>query len=192
MSTALNGRTVVLGLGNPVLADDAAGLRVVAELSRLLAAGPVHGVDVLASTRAGFELIDMLRGYSRAVIVDCLEVPAPVPGKVRRLTLDDVAGSARLTNQHEISLAAAFAMAKQLSVAMPESVAIYALEAGDARTLSEELTPKVAAAVPELARQLYEQLAADAPDAEPPLDDELRARRAYYAPQMDFSADTGE
>jgi len=192
MGRAHNGRTAVLGLGNPVLADDAAGLHLAAELQRLLRARPLAGVDVLASTRAGFELIDLLRGYSRAVIVDSLDVPQPVVGRVRQLAVDDVAGSARLTNQHELGLAAAFKMADQLGVPMPVEVTVYAIEAADVRTLSEELTPEVAAAVSALAERLHAELAERAPETEPPLDDELKARRDYYAPDAAWLADSRE
>jgi hydrogenase maturation protease len=192
MSKTHNGRTAVLGLGNPVLADDAAGLHVAAELQRRLRAQPVAGVDVLASTRAGFELIDLLRGYSRAVIVDSLDLPAPVAGRVRQLTIDDVSGSARLTNQHELGLAAAFELAAQLGEAMPLAVTIYAIEAGDVRSLGADLTPAVAAAVVELAKRLYTELAARAPAEDPPIDGELLARRAYYAPDGAWLADPRE
>jgi hydrogenase maturation protease len=192
MSNTHNGRTVVLGLGNPVLADDAAGLHVAAELQRRLRAEPVTGVDVLASTRAGFELIDLLSGYSRAMIVDSLDLPAPVAGRVRHLTIDDVSGSARLTNQHELGLAAAFDLASQLGEAMPLEVTIYAIEAGDVRSLGADLTPPVAQAVVELAARLYTELAARAPAEDPPVDGELLARRVYYAPDDAWLADSGE
>ena len=176
------GRTVVLGLGNPVLSDDGVGLAVAAEVKRLLAEEPIPGVDVLASTRAGFELIDLLRGYARAIIVDCLTLPDPVPGRVRRLGLDDVAGSARLINAHEISVAVAFRLAQQLAIPMPGEVEILAVEAADTSTIAEGLTPAVAAAVVPLSRVIYDDLRRKAPPYDPPDSDEFRNRRAFYPP----------
>ena len=41
--------------------------------SELLDEEPIPGVQVLTSTRAGFELIDLLAGADRAILVDCLE-----------------------------------------------------------------------------------------------------------------------
>ena len=176
------GRTVVLGLGNPVLSDDGVGLAVAAEVKRLLAEEPIPGVDVLASTRAGFELIDLLRGYARAIIVDCLTLPDPVPGRVRRLGLDDVAGSSRLINAHEISVAVAFRLAQQLAIPMPGEVEILAVEAADTTTIAEGLTPAVAAAVVPLSRVIYDDLRRKAPPSDPPDSDEFRNRRAFYPP----------
>ena len=143
---------VVLGLGNPVLRDDAVGLEVANEVERLLGAHPLPGVRVLRSARAGFELIDLLAGSSHAVIVDCLEALDTVPGTVRRLTLRNFAGSARLVGPHEISIADAFDLARRLNIDMPRKVELLAVEGGDTHTLGEEMTPEVAAAVQPLAR----------------------------------------
>jgi hydrogenase maturation protease len=150
--------TVVLGLGNPLLSDDAVGLRVAAALQDLLEDDPVAQVRVLASTRAGFELIDLLAGASHAIIVDCLVVPRPVPGAVRQLTLQDLAGSARLIGAHDISVAVAFDLAAALGIQMPETVEILGVEGVDTQTVSEHLTPEVETAAASLARELHARL----------------------------------
>ena len=148
-------KVVVLGLGNPVLGDDAVGLHVAAQVEQLQREKPVDGVTVLTSARAGFELIDLLAGFTHAVIVDCLEVPDPAPGRVRRLGLSSVSGSARLVGVHDIGLADAFELARTLRVEMPRTVEILAVDGGSTRTLSEEMTPLVAAAVAPLARAVH-------------------------------------
>jgi hydrogenase maturation protease len=153
-----SGATIVLGLGNPVRYDDAVGLRVAEAVERLLDAEPLPGVRVATSTRAGLELIDLLSGASRAVIVDCLVVPDPVPGRVTRLTLDDVAGSARLVGAHDVTVATAFKFARAAGVPMPDAVDIYAIEAADVDRIEEGLSPAVAAAVPALALAIYHRL----------------------------------
>jgi hypothetical protein len=52
-------RTVVLGLGNPILSDDAVGLAVAGDLERRLAVEPLPGVG-WRPARGSFELIDLL------------------------------------------------------------------------------------------------------------------------------------
>lgn len=145
----------VLGLGNPVLTDDAVGLHVAAEVERLLREHPIAGVSVLTSTRAGFELINLLTGFTHAMIIDCLELPEPIPGHVRRLDLNMLSGSARLVGVHDISVADAFELAATLGTRMPGTVEIYAVEGGDTQTISEEMTSVVSAAVSPLALALY-------------------------------------
>jgi hydrogenase maturation protease len=179
-------RIAVLGLGNPVLCDDAVGLRVVEHLRHLLEEDPVRDVDVMASTRAGFELIDILQGYEHAIIVDCLDLPEPTPGRVRSLDLTHFQGSARLNAPHEINLHTAFGFAERLGIPMPGTVEIYAVEAADVRTLTEEMTPEVAASVEPLARELHAALkdrvskssgSKDGGETSPP--------RPYYSPWED-------
>jgi len=152
------GTTIVLGLGNPVRFDDAVGLRVAEAVERLLAEGPVPGVKVLTSTRAGLELIDLLTGASRAIIVDCLVRPDAVPGRVSRLTLGDVAGAARLVGAHDVTLGHAFELARAAGVPMPDEVEIFAVEASDVDRIEEGLSPAVAAAIPALAREIHRRL----------------------------------
>jgi hypothetical protein len=71
--------TVVLGLGNPILSVDAVGLRVAASAEHLLQADPMDTMTVVTSTRAGFELIELLTGAEDASIVNCLDLPEPDP-----------------------------------------------------------------------------------------------------------------
>lgn len=154
MNGSRHGRTVVLGLGNPVLCDDRVGLAVADAVERLLRQSPAPDVDILTSTRGGFHLIDILQGYARAILIDCWTSPVPKPGRVRRLNVTLAAGSARLVSPHDISIAEAFRFAALLSIPMPEQVTIYAVEAADTETLCESMTPLVEAAVEPLARRV--------------------------------------
>jgi hydrogenase maturation protease len=149
---------VVLGLGNPIVSDDQVGLEVARQLAGLLELAPVADVDVRTSTRGGFDLLDLLSGYDRAILVDCVAVPHPTPGTIRRLRLDEVAGSARLINSHGFGLADVYLLAERLDIPMPQQLEIYGVEAADTSTLSEEMTPAVHDAASLLARDLHELL----------------------------------
>ncbi|MBN2430110.1 MAG: hydrogenase maturation protease [Acidobacteria bacterium] len=188
-NACLSPSIVVLGLGNPILCDDAVGLRVTAVLRELLAAQPVAGVEILQSTRAGFELIDLLSGFRTAIIVDSLVVPEPVPGRVRELRLADVGGSARLNAVHEINLATAYQLAKTLAIPMPATVEIYAVEAAEVHLVTETMTAAVAAAVAPLARRILGRLwwlaGEDATAGATPTAEAGRSRtysRSFYPP----------
>ena len=147
--------TVVLGLGNPILGDDAVGLRVAAELERLLGDDPVTDVRVVTSTRAGFELIDLLAGARHAIIVDCVEAASPEPGRIRQLDLQHVSGASRLIGPHDISVGVAFELAGTLGIRMPETVEIYGIEVADTQRFGEALSPAAEAAAATLARELH-------------------------------------
>jgi hydrogenase maturation protease len=151
---------VVLGLGNPLRGDDGAGLRVAERIEELLRDRPIRSVAVRTSTRAGLEVIELLTGFARAVVIDCVEAPDPTPGRVRRLTLDACPGSARLVGAHDLSLSDAFALARATGHPMPDEVEIYGIEAADMHAIGEGLSPAVAAAVGALAAEIHARIAA--------------------------------
>jgi hydrogenase maturation protease len=148
---------LVLGLGNPVRGDDAVGLRVAEAVERLLQGAPIPGVSVATSTRAGLDLIPLLEHADAAIIVDAFESPDAVPGRVRRLGVDDVSGVQRLVGVHDVTIGAALALGRESGLQMPGAVEIYAVEAGEVGFIHEHLTDAVAAAVEPLAREIYER-----------------------------------
>jgi len=72
-----------------------------------------------------------------------------------KLDLENFSGSSRLNNQHDLSLSAAFALAERLGIEMPDDVSILGIETADVRTINEELSPEVEAAVSPLAVQIH-------------------------------------
>jgi hydrogenase maturation protease len=151
--------TVLIGLGNPVCGDDAVGLRVAERVQALLAARPVAGARVVTSTRGGFELLELLSGYDRAIVVDCLATEGAVPGTVRELDLHDVRGCPRLVGGHDIGLAEVVELGRVVGARMPERIEIVAVEADGVDRIEERLSPAVASQVEPLARQLHQRLA---------------------------------
>ena len=61
---------------------------------------------------------------------------------------DAFTSSRHLTSSHQISLPTALRLAEELKVPMPERIDVLTVEALDLETLTEQLTPQVAAAVP--------------------------------------------
>lgn len=74
-------KTLVLGLGNPILSDDGVGLRVAAGLEGRLG----EGVTVIEASLAGLDLLELLSGYDRAIIIDAIQTEGGQPGRIYRL-----------------------------------------------------------------------------------------------------------
>lgn len=77
----------VLGIGNTVMTDDGAGVKVVQKLAteyRL----PPH-VDVMDGGTLGLDILPRLEGIQRLIIVDAVET-GEAPGTCIRLTGDDI------------------------------------------------------------------------------------------------------
>lgn len=141
---------LVVGLGNPLLGDDGAGWRVVAEVDRRLAAHPEpQPVELDRLAVGGLGLMERLIGSGRAVIVDALDAGPDPPGTVVLLHVDDLPSSiGHLDGAHDASLAAALAAGRAMGVPLPTDIAIVAIRADPVDTFGEALSPEVEAAVP--------------------------------------------
>jgi hydrogenase maturation protease len=138
-------RAVILGVGNPVLTDDAVGLHVAGRAREILGERP--DVVVRESERGGLDLVELLEGFDVAVLVDALLAPGRPAGSILRLDVDGAGATTHLHGAHGVDLPTAVALGRRLGVAMPARVWIVGVVVEDALTLGEALTPAVAESV---------------------------------------------
>lgn len=150
-------KTVVVGLGNPILRDDGVGIHVVRTASRL-----VRREDVVFAEASvgGLRLLGLLAGYDRAILVDAIVTPDGRPGEIRRLGPNDLCCSRHAGSSHDVSFPAALAFGRRMGMSLPpdERITIIAVEAADVVTFGEECTPEVAAALPRAVEALLREL----------------------------------
>jgi len=137
-------KTLVLAMGNPILGDDGVGHRVVDVLEELLHGS---GVALEKTTLAGLNLLDLLIGFDRAIIVDAIQTGGR-PGKVYSLTPCDFVARHTFPHLHNIDFFRSLSLGKQLLSDLPEEVRVVAIEAGDITNFGEGFTPEVEKAVP--------------------------------------------
>ena len=129
-------------MGNPILSDDGVGLYVA---QRLRATPLPDGVDVRESEVAGLRLLELMRGHDKVVIIDALQ-SGRTAGEVVRYDECDFVGGHRYRSAHSIGLHTTLELGRTLGYDMPSEVTVFAIEAVDVETFSEELSPPVAAA----------------------------------------------
>ena len=141
-------KTLVVGLGNPILGDDGVGWRVADEIARQLLESSVE-IDKLAL--GGLSLMERLVGYDRVIIVDAIQTQGGRIGDVYWLDLRDLPDRAagHTTAVHDTSLQTALQLGRQMGASLPDDVQIVGIEADRVYEFSEELTPAVATAVPQ-------------------------------------------
>ena len=81
-------KTLVLGLGNPILSDDSAGCRVAMALQEKL---HMPDVDIREASIAGLDFLDTLAGYDRTIIIDTIQTGQGEPGQIYRFGLEILA-----------------------------------------------------------------------------------------------------
>ena len=152
-------KTLVLGLGNPILTDDGVGVRV-AEAVRAALPAAASDVEVSEASVGGLSLMERLVGYGRVILIDAFH-PATCPGTIHRLTLadlQDISPTQHSVSAHDTSLVTALTMARRMELPLPQEFVIYAIEVENITDFGEQPTPAVAAAIPQAAMMVLEQL----------------------------------
>ena len=148
-------RTILVGLGNPLLGDDGVGWRVVDLVEARLGdrddcrcdEPPRFDAERLAV--GGLALMERLVGYERAVLVDAIATGDDPPGTVRVAPLAEVStrAASHLDSAHDAPLTTALTAGRSLGADLPTSVIVVTVEAARLDTFDERLTPAVAEAV---------------------------------------------
>jgi hydrogenase maturation protease len=148
-------RCLILGLGNPLRGDDGVGPRAVAELLRR---GLPHGVEAVDGGTGGLDLLHLLEGWERAIIVDAAMLGRN-PGEFLRFTPEEahLVGSLVSLSSHTGGLADALALARALGRELPDIV-IYGVQP-ERMDWEEGLSPAVEAAVPRLVEEILGEFA---------------------------------
>ena len=150
-------KTLVLGLGNPILTDDGVGIHVV----RALAAHSIPpDVTCAEASVGGLRLLSVMEGYERAIIVDAIQSPGGRAGQIFFLHPADMGNTLHAGSVHDLSLPGALSLGRNLAMKIPDDphIRIIAIEAEDVLTLGEECTPAVAAAIPEAVKAVLAEL----------------------------------
>jgi hydrogenase maturation protease len=138
-------KTVVIGLGNPILSDDSVGIKVVRVLRERLN-GNCH-IDTKEVYAGGLRLMDELVGYEKAIIIDAMVTGSAVPGTVSSVPLSGIQETKNIVCSHDTNLSTALKMGRLLGLSLPDKVIIWGIEAEDVETFSEYLTEDVEKAV---------------------------------------------
>jgi hydrogenase maturation protease len=149
--------TIIIGLGNPILGDDGVGWKVAQEVERRL---PTAKVECLSL--AGISLMEHMIGYERVVLIDSLNTGKHAQGEVIRFSLDSLEDllHGHSASAHDLSLKGALKLGRSMGAALPrdEDIQVVAIEAAHVYDFTEELTPKIAAAVPKAVDLVLEAL----------------------------------
>jgi hydrogenase maturation protease len=148
-------KTLVLGLGNPILSDDSVGCRVAMALQERL---DMPNIDIKEASIAGLDFLDELTGYDRTIIIDAIQTGNGKPGQIYHFGIDSLADTRHVATSHDVNLSTALELGKRLNLELPREITIFAIEAEDVTTFSEECTPGVKKAIPECVEMVIREL----------------------------------
>lgn len=135
-------RTLVIGIGNLLRTDDGVGIHVVNLLKELS-----PKIDTLDAAMGSIEILEAMRGYERAIIVDAVESGAE-PGTIFRVNFTGGEKPLVVTYSHGTDLVTTLNLGQRLYPdEMPREITIIAIEAEDTTTINDIPTPKVYRAI---------------------------------------------
>lgn len=138
-------KTLVLGIGNSVLCDDGVGIRVAAEVGKMVS-DPT--ITVSEAYDGGLSLIEAFLGYDHVVLIDAIQTRNGTPGDVYELCPEDFVSARHLSSPHQVTFATALDLGKTLGLAMPSRIDIVAIEVQDVTSFADTCTPRVEKAIP--------------------------------------------
>ncbi len=149
-------KTLVIGLGNPLVTDDSVGLRVAAAVRHILGDRP--DVDVAEDYWGGLRLMERLIGYERAIIIDAI-VTGAAPGTIHRLKPGDLP-TQHSASAHDVNLPTALEFGRKAGAQLPqtEDILLVAVEAADILTFGQRCTVAVEAAIPAAVEVVLQEL----------------------------------
>lgn len=150
-------KTIIIGLGNPLITDDSIGLRVVEQLKPLLVDRPE--VEVVEDYWGGLRLMEQMIGYDRAIVVDAIQTGAS-PGTIHLLSPDGIP-TQRSASAHDVNFSTALEFGRQADMQLPQNsqIRLVGIEAEDVLTFREHCTPAVEAAIPQAVEAVLAALA---------------------------------
>ncbi|CAG0946536.1 hydrogenase maturation protease [Anaerolineae bacterium] len=160
-------KTLVVGLGNPILGDDGVGWKVAQAVETQLSNVqlPTSSIEVDCAALGGLSLMERMVGYERAIVIDSIGSGQHALGEVYHFDLDDLydPSAGHTTAVHDMSLMTALKLGRSMGAELPKQITVVAVESPYTYDFTEELTPPVQAAVPVAAQTVIDLLNSPSP-----------------------------
>ncbi len=143
-------KTLIVGLGNPILTDDGVGVKVAYAVEEALSPNIPENLTITEASVGGLRLMELMVGFDRVILIDAI-LNGSNFGSIHQMTLDDlrqITPTEHSASAHDTSLITALDAAKQLGLHLPTDFACIAIEVENVLDFSDQPTPAVAAAIP--------------------------------------------
>jgi hydrogenase maturation protease len=108
----------------------------------------------------GLEVLELLAGYARAIIIDSMQTAGGVPGRWHAFDGDALRDTMHLTNVHDANFATALELGRRLGMPLPPAsrIHIFAVEVKDTITFAERMTPVLEEGLAMLADAIFSEV----------------------------------
>ncbi len=147
-------KSVIIGLGNPIVGDDAVGIKVVEYIRDTLSL-PSYA-DVMADISiAGVGLVELFRGYKQVILIDSIQSGAFPIGTVKLLAPDQFSLALHTSDYHNMDLFTALEFSNQMYDDIPEEIKIIGIEIISPIEFSDELSTDISKKFEDIVDEVY-------------------------------------
>lgn len=139
-------KTIILGIGNPILGDDGIGIQIVQQLKEKITRKDIFFDEAMTG---GMNLFDLIKGYDKAILIDTIYDVKSSFGSVKRFSIDE-SSSVHSCNPHDVSLPEAITLAKKLGEQqIPKDIIIIGIVLHETPCeFTEKISPEIKQAIP--------------------------------------------
>lgn len=146
-------------MGNPILSDDAVGVRLARDIGRGLVGVP--GLSVMEECSVGgLNILDIVQGYDQLIVLDSIRTTGGTPGDWHRFTGIELRETMNLNNIHDVNFATALELGRRMGMKVPaeDKIHIFAVEVHDISTFSEKMSPPLERAYAEFSQGILNEI----------------------------------
>lgn len=145
-------RTIVIGLGNPIMGDDGIGHWLADNLKKYF---PEWTFEKIVA--GGWELLDRCVEYDRVVILDAMQTAEPV-GTVKRFSALEHLPILHPSASHGFDLFTNIQLGKRLYPRFPDEIIVYGIEVENPADFSEQFSQAVSERLNSIVEVLKKEL----------------------------------
>jgi hydrogenase maturation protease len=141
---------LIIGLGNPILGDDAVGIHVARMLKRRFQTAA--DLEFKELSVGGLRLVEEMLGFETVFLIDSIEGEESKVGEIREFSADDFKTTQRSSAPHVTNFATALELYNKLEPSkVPRNMKIFTIGIHGESTFREGLSPHVGEAASKLA-----------------------------------------
>jgi len=134
------GKCLILGFGSDALSDDGLPVRLVNDLKAVLSQDKF---TFETSPVGGLELLELLEGFNRAILIDTQLTSRRKPGEIHEFTPANFDETFHLSSQHDVTFNEALRLASEMGISIPNDIRIIAIEIIENKKLSFEFSDEI-------------------------------------------------
>lgn len=148
-------KTLILGMGNDILTDDAIGPLLINDLSGIIGN---RDVDFNIAFCGGLEIIEYISGYEKVIFIDGIHTNGGIPGDVYYYKPSDFQETSHLSSLHDITFLTSLKLGHTLGIQLPTDLHIIAIEIVEDMEFSMELTLPLKKRYPEILKEVIAKI----------------------------------